>query len=134
MTSTEPTDPREIAAHVLVLHVDRDGYLSVRVECPHTTIDRPCSTWGQHAKDDPCACDCGACLAGEHAECDSEYVPDVGRKHCQADPIDQCWFDHAVSEVGTEMLRLPKEGLTFRVPAHMTGHGWDEAIEMEPLP
>jgi hypothetical protein len=129
-----PDEHLEEAPHVLVVHIDRDGYLAVKVECPHTTIDRPCGTWEEHAKGDACRCTCGACLAGEHDKCDSEYVAEVGRKHCQCDPVDQCWFDHAVGEVGTEMLRMPKAGVTFRLPARMTGHGWDEPIDVEPLP
>jgi len=122
------------APHVLVLHIDERGYTQVSVECPHDSIDRPCGTWEQKAKGEPCTCSCLPCVEEDHDDCESDYVAEVGRKHCQCDPINECWFHHAVSEVGTEMLSLPKGGLTFRVPAHMSGQGWDDAIDVDPLP
>lgn len=125
-TSEEPL-------HVLVLHIEHDGYLNVSVECPYDSIGRPCGTWQQKAKDAPCTCACEACAADNHDDCDSEWVAEVGRKDCQCDPVNECWYDHAVAEVGTEMLRLPKEGLTFRVPAHMFGAGWDDPIDVDPV-
>jgi hypothetical protein len=125
-TSEEPL-------HVLVLHIERDGYLNVSVECPYDSIDRPCGTWQQKPKGAPCTCACEACAADNHDDCDSEWIAEVGRKDCQCDPVNECWYNHAVAEVGTEMLRLPKEGLTFRVPAHMFGAGWDDPIDVDPV-
>ena len=133
-TAPEPSPILEEAPHVLVVRIDTDGWPSVRVECPHDSIDRPCGTWIQKATGDSCTCDCDACLAGNHDGCDSDYVADVGRQHCQCEPINQCWFDHAAMEVGLEVFRLPKDGVTFRVAAHMSGHGWDDPIDVDPMP
>jgi len=118
--------------HELVIHIDRDGDVNVTIHCPHTGADRPCASWRDDAES--CICTCEACVDGEHADCDSNYIEDIGRKWCDARPLDECWFQHAIATVDwRDMLDFGHEGVQARIPVKLHGNSWEEPIEVEAI-
>ena len=117
--------------HELVIHMTNDGHIHVTIDCPHTGADRPCASWRDNAKGESCICTCEACIAGEHGDCESDHIEDIGTKWCDARPVDECWFQHALATVdGRDMLDFGQEGVQARIPVKLHGGSWEEPIEV----
>ena len=121
--------------HELVIHIDADGVVDVTVHCPHTGPDRPCASWRNNDDTESCICTCEACIDGEHADCDSGGIPDIGRKWCDARPVDECWYNHVVAASGCwqDMLHFEPAGVQARIPVKLDGYSWEEPIEVEAI-
>jgi hypothetical protein len=120
--------------HELVIHIDRDGDVSVTIHCPHTGADRPCASWRDNAEGESCICTCEACVDGAHGDCESDYIEDIGSKWCDARPLDECWFQHAIATVDwRDMLDFGHEGVQARIPVKLHGNSWEEPIEVEAI-
>jgi len=121
--------------HELVIHIDRDGDVNVTVHCPHTGPDRPCASWRNNDDTESCICTCEACLDGEHADCDSDGIADIGREWCDARPVDECWYHHVVAASGywRDVLDFGHEGVQARIPVKLHGTSWEEPIYVEAI-
>lgn len=125
--------------HVLVVSIDDDCIATYDIECPHEGPDRPCGTYMEKDWPDAITCRCAeigdgtqceGCAEGYHDECAwGTHINDVGPS-CRAEPIDECWYAHAVREAGQEMLDFGRSRFQFRFPVELSGAGWDEAIEV----
>jgi len=118
------------AGHVLIITIEDDGDPSYRIECLRTGRDRSCAVWYQHPTGAPCTCECEPCTEGDHGDCESDEVEEVGRKFCQCSPADECWYQHALDQGGREMLDFGRSMFTVRVPVDLTGSGFDESIDV----
>jgi hypothetical protein len=127
----EQTPPEEL--HVIRLTIEDEGYVMMRVECPHEAlgVNRPCCTWMEKARDEECICTCDACQQGDHDDCDQEYVPMIGRMWCQVRPIDQCWYAHMASEIGMEAFNFGRATFTITAPVRFIGGTVEDAIDVE---
>jgi len=121
--------------HELVIHITDDGDVNVTIHCPHTGPDRPCASWRNNDDTESCICTCEACIDGEHADCDSDDIENIGRKWCDARPLDECWYHHVVVESGywRDMLDFGHEGVQARIPVKLHGNSWEEPIEVEAI-
>lgn len=117
--------------HELVIKIFDDAHVIVTVACPHTGPDRPCASWRENEADEACICTCKACAEGDHDDCPSDYVEDIGRKWCDARPVDECWYQHAVAETSwQDMLDFGHDGVQARIPVRLHGNSWEEPIEV----
>lgn len=118
--------------HELVIKIFADGHVIVSVACPHTGTDRPCASWRENEAGEACICICDACAEGDHENCNSGYVEDIGRKWCDARPVDECWYQEAVAQVGwQDMLYFGHDGVEARIPVRLHGGSWEEPIEVD---
>lgn len=118
--------------HELVVNIVDDATIMVTLACPHTSNLRPCASWRERDPDELCICECKACTEGDHENCNSDYVEDIGRKWCDARPVDECWYQNAVAQVGwQEMLDFGHDGVQARIPVRLHGGSWEAPIEVE---
>jgi hypothetical protein len=69
-----------------------------------------------------------------HGDCESDYIEDIGTKWCDARPVDECWFQHALAAVHwRELLDVGHEGVQARIPVKLHGNSWEEPIEVEAI-
>jgi hypothetical protein len=126
--------------HTLRLRADDDGYAPTwSIGCPHihvvddtATAPYPvpdCEAWTTTPAANQCICDCDDCLDGNHDDCQTDYVEDVGNKWCQARPTGECFYSHAIREVGTDIMRLVGD-FDAEWKVTLTGNGWEEPIEI----
>jgi len=123
--------------HRLNAQITGQGDIEVTITCPHDhghpdDVSKPwavpdCTTWT--ADGSPCICDCDACRDGNHADCQSSYVDEIGHQWCEARPMGLCFYTHVLAEVGVEMLNVTGF-LNASWPVEVSGHGWDESIDV----
>lgn len=121
-----------IENHTLVV-VFEDEYIDIQIQCGHTGDDRPCASYSEGTWPNEVACRCEdpecPCRDGEHGECaDFGYVDDMGPA-CRCVPNDECWYTHAVSEVGWRDA-LSFDRMEMAVSVKLTGCSFDEPIEV----
>jgi len=125
-----------MSAHKLHARITGQGDVEFWFTCPHDHSVMvkelspwsapPCSTWETA---DECVCDCPACKEGEHGDCIQDGVSEIGRKWCEAVPMGVCFYQHALEEVGVEMLNV----VTFLEASwdvDANGWGWDEPVDV----
>lgn len=119
--------------HILELTLDDEGYVRYKVICPFPDgPDRPCASWAEKLPDEPCTCECESCKEGDHENCESDYIDDIGTMDCQAKRIpNECWYAQYVNAVGREVLSFPNE-MVVSIPVTLTGYGSDSPIEVTP--
>lgn len=122
------------AAHVLTLSLASDKYsteLQASIKCNVEGPDKACAVWYSNDRGE-CLCRCVGCEAGNHDDCDQEWIPEVGQKWCKSHPSsDECIYELAMGEVGAEMLRA-SEAFSASWPVHLHFVSWDECIEVRP--
>ena len=125
-----------MSTHRLVVTIGTDGWTNVAIECPHEH-PRPCAGYEEGKWPDDATCRCAdpacPCRQGDHGGCSEfgGYVADVGPM-CRCEPMDECWYSHAVAEVGGEMLHLAAP-LAASWPVSLVGSSFDEPIRVELL-
>lgn len=125
--------------HTLSIIIEDEGFASFRVFCHETGAGRPCGSYTERDWPDAITCRCSdisdqpqceACAEGYHDECEyGEYVPDLGPS-CRLQPLDECWYEHAVGELGSEILEFGKGTFELRVPVNLRGGSWEEPIKV----
>ena len=124
LTTLEP--PKH---HTLVITFD--GNVGVSVECPNTGPERECGSWRETTRGEPCICTCDGCVADgpdvPHHDCDQDAIEDIGPKWCKARPENECWYVHALREVGAADMLAGE----LRVPVKLSGYSWEEPIDVE---
>lgn len=129
--------------HILHILIEDDCIANYTIECPEADLakERECASYTETEWPDQIACRCAeisgedtaceACLDGEHDECAwGTYINDVGPS-CRAKPMDECWYAHALKEVGQEMLDFGRNKFELRVPVTLHGGGWEEPIGVD---
>lgn len=112
------------ATHTLRLVVSDDADVTFTIDCPHDQTTRQrCSAW--EITDTGCICDCPACTAGDHDDCDQETIDGIGPMWCKATPTGGCWYVHALEEVSANDLFQIVGRLTAEWPVTLVGTSWD---------
>ena len=122
--------------HALCVKND-GGFARFSIECPYPDDDteKPCATFEEHRWPDSNSCRCTAlecsCREGDHYGCVQidGYIESLGPK-CRTIPSGQCWYAHAMNEVGLELF-----GDFELSPAlvKLTGCSWEDPIDVEPV-
>lgn len=125
--------------HRLRVTIERDS-VRLSIICPHDHEAPPdrsaqwptpeCTGWVESLPGEPCLCDCDPCREGDHGDCESEYVENIGIKWCQARPSGECWYAHAMNEVDMDAYTAPVP-IVLDVAVNLIDYSWDEPIIME---